>query len=104
MKQAGGAHILFGKDYAQTLAQTSAVPEVMKTQYGLSCIRRSHAEGYHYFIAALTDRDTEAWIPLAVEARSAIFYNPMDGTSGKARLRQRVEERKYLCRCGRVNR
>lgn len=89
MKQAGGAHILFGKDYAQTLAQTSAVPEMMKTQYGLSCIRRSHAEGYHYFIAALTDRDTEAWIPLAVEARSAIFYNPMDGTSGKARLRQK---------------
>ncbi|HIZ91478.1 MAG TPA: glycosyl hydrolase family 2 [Candidatus Bacteroides merdavium] len=89
MQQSGNARILFGTDYAQTLAQTSAIPEEMKTRYGLSCIRRNHADGYHYFIAALTERDTEAWIPLAVKARSAVFYNPMDGTSGKARLRQK---------------
>lgn len=89
LQQSGDAHILFGTDYAQTLSQTSAAPEEMKTRYGLSCIRRSHAEGYHYFIAALTDQDTEAWIPLAVEARSAVIYNPMDGISGKARIRQK---------------
>ena len=60
----------------------------MKTTFGLSSIRRSHPEGHHYFISALKTEDTENWIPLAVQARSAMLYNPMNGTSGKARLRQ----------------
>ena len=81
--------VIFGTDYAGTLAQTMAVPEAMKTGFGLSCIRRAHAEGAHYFISALTAEDTEAWIPLAVSARSAMLYNPMDGTSGKARIRRK---------------
>lgn len=81
--------VLSGTDYAHTLAQTAAVPEAMKTTFDLSCIRRTHADGHHYFISALTDKDTEAWIPLAVSARSAMLYNPMDGTSGKARLRRK---------------
>ncbi len=85
----GAGRVIFGTDYAGTLAQTMAVPEVMKTGFGLSCIRRTHAEGVHYFISALTAKDTEAWISLAVSARSAMLYNPMDGTSGKARLRQK---------------
>ena len=81
--------VVFGTDYVSTLASAAAVPEVMKTDFDLSCIRRVNTEGYHYFISALTDKDTEAWIPLAVPARSAMLYNPLDGTSGKARLRQR---------------
>lgn len=80
--------VLFGTDYTSTLAKTTAVPEAMKTDFDLSCIRRANSEGYHYFISALTDKDTEAWIPLAIPARSAMLYNPMNGTSGKARLRQ----------------
>ena len=84
----GKGHILFGTDYARTLAATDAVPEEMKTTFGLSSIRRSHPEGHHYFISALKTEDTENWIPLAVQARSAMLYNPMNGTSGKARLRQ----------------
>ena len=88
LQKSGEGHILFGTDYAKTLAQTSAKPEVMKTNFDLSCIRRTNADGYHYFISALTDKDTEAWIPLSVKARSVMFYNPMDGTSGKARIRQ----------------
>lgn len=95
-----GGKVLFGTDYARTLAGTSAVPEVMKTTYGLSCIRRRNAAGHHYFISALTERDTEAWIPLAVSARSAMLYNPMDGTSGKASLRQRNGKTEVLLQLG----
>ena len=84
----GKGNILFGTDYTRTLAATAAVPEEMKTTFGLSGIRRSHPEGHHYFISALKTEDTENWIPLAVQARSAMLYNPMNGTSGKARLRQ----------------
>lgn len=80
--------ILFGTDYAQTLARTGVCPETMKTVHGLSCIRRSNADGHHYFISALTSRDTQGWVPLAVPAASAVFYNPMNGERGKARVRQ----------------
>ncbi len=89
IKKLEGRQVLWGTDYVKTLSRTSAVSEAMKAAYGLSCIRRANADGHHYFIAALTDWDTEAWIPLAVQARSAMLYNPMDGTSGKARLRRR---------------
>lgn len=79
--------VIFGTDYVETLARTVAIPEPMKTQLDLSCIRRKNSDGYHYFISALTDKNTENWVPLAVPARSVVFYNPMNGTSGKARLR-----------------
>ena len=46
--------ILFGNDYARTLAETGAKPEAMKTVHGLSCIRRSNAGGYHYFCLLYT--------------------------------------------------
>lgn len=81
--------VIFGTDYVRTLAKTAAVPEAMKTSFGLSCIRRANPDGHHYFISALTGKDVEGWVPLAVSARSAMFYNPMDGTSGKARLRRK---------------
>lgn len=85
--QEGKGRVIFGTDYARTLASTEAVPEDMKTAFGLSSIRRSHPEGHHYFISALKSEDTEGWIPLAVQARSAMLYNPLNGASGKARLR-----------------
>ncbi|MEY8721001.1 glycosyl hydrolase [Bacteroides stercorirosoris] len=84
----GKGNVIFGTDYVRTLAATAAVPEEMKTTFELSIIRRSHPEGHHYFISALKAEDTEGWVPLAVQARSAMLYNPMNGTSGKARLRQ----------------
>lgn len=84
----GKGNVTYGTDYAITLSATAATPEEMKTKFGLSTIRRSHSEGHHYFISALKADDTQAWIPLGVQARSAVIYNPMDGTSGKARLKQ----------------
>ncbi len=76
-------NILFGTDCDKTLAQTGVVAETFKKDFGLSYIRRTNDEGYHYFISALTSRDTDGWIPLAINAKSAILYNPMNGTDGK---------------------
>ena len=83
---------LYGTDFATTLAKTGVRPEKMKTEWGLSCIRRSNDEGHHYFISALNDHDIQGWIPLAVAAESAVIYNPMNGTRGKAQLRQEEGE------------
>jgi hypothetical protein len=71
----------------KTSLQTTVRPEKMKAQYGISYIRRVHKEGYHYFISALKGTDTDAWIPLSVQAKSVMIYNPMNGESGKALTR-----------------
>lgn len=84
-----GIHVFRENDESRLLAHTTAQPEALKSLHGLQCIRRADADGFIYFISALQERDTEAWIPLAVQARSAMLYNPMNGTKGKACLRQR---------------
>ncbi|MDR0574572.1 MAG: glycosyl hydrolase family 2 [Tannerella sp.] len=81
--------IITGKDYAATLAQCKAVPEEMKTKHGLQYIRRSDNDGYHYFIAALHNKNTEDWITLSTPATSAAIYDPVTGTSGMAQTRQK---------------
>lgn len=87
IKSQNKERILFGHDYAETLRQTGVRPEIMKRDWGLSCIRRCNEDGYHYFISALKSEDTEGWIPLGVKAKSALFFDPMTGEQGKAALR-----------------
>ncbi len=80
--------VITGSDYKKALAETGVVSEDMKTVYGLKCIRRSNESGYHYFISCLQSKDVEAWINLGVNATSAVIYNPLNGESGKAKIRQ----------------
>ena len=80
--------VITGSDYLKTLAATGVVNEDMKTINGLNCIRRSNESGYHYFIASLQPKDVEGWINLGVKAVSAVIYNPLNGESGKAKIRQ----------------
>ena len=53
----------------------------MKKDYGLSAIRRSNEDGHHYFISALTDRDTDGWHPLDVNATLDIIFHPLAGAN-----------------------
>lgn len=80
--------VITGSDYLKTLGATGVASEDMKTVFGLQCIRRANESGYHYFIASLQPKDVEAWINLGVNATSAVIYNPLNGESGKAKLRQ----------------
>ena len=88
---AQGAQIVYGRDAAalgQLLTPGSdaaqggspaLTPEAMRTDMGLSVIRRSNATGHHYFIANLTPNDAEGFVPLAVNFKSAVFFDPMTG-------------------------
>ncbi len=80
--------VISGSEYFKTLAATGVVNEEMKTVYGLQCIRRFNESGYHYFIASLQAKDINNWISLGVKATSAVIYNPLNGESGKAQIRQ----------------
>lgn len=58
--------------------------EEMRTQFGLSCIRRKNAEGWHYFIANLTPHDVDSFVPLGTPFVAVLLYNPMTGTVQRA--------------------
>ena len=76
-----------GEGAERSLQAAGIRAEGMRSVFGLHSIRRKNACGRHYFISALKGGDTEAWIPLAVDARSAMLFDPMTGDKGKARLR-----------------
>ncbi len=79
--------IITGSDYSQTLAKTGISPEGIKTQGDLRYIRRKDKDGYIYFVSALKADDTDQWVPMATTAKSAVLFNPLDGTYGKAGLK-----------------
>lgn len=89
LKAMQGGSVIFGTDYTETLRTTKVEPESMVADYGLKAIRRRNSDGFHYFVSALKADSTTGWMPLAVKARSAMLFNPMNGESGKALLRQR---------------
>ena len=70
---------LLARDYAEALSLAGGRIETMRTEQHLSCIRRSNPDGHHYFISNLTPDDVDAYVTLGVPARSAVFYNPMNG-------------------------
>ena len=80
--------IITGNNYQSALEKSGVVPEEMKTRYGLQCIRRSHADGHHYFISSLQEKGVNDWITLAVPAESVMLFNPMTGEKGKAQTRK----------------
>lgn len=84
----GKGQIITGSDYTKTLDACNIQKEEMKTLNGLQYIRRNNSDGYHYFISALKAEDTEGWITLGVDAESVMFFNPMDGSSGLAKVRK----------------
>ncbi len=73
--QKQGVSIIYGND-EQKLRQV-AVPEMMKTQYGLKMIRRKSDAGYDYFIANLTPGDVDGYTTLAVPFKDAQWYEPL---------------------------
>jgi hypothetical protein len=75
--KASGAKVLYGID-ADKLAAI-AQPEAIKTTLGLKAIRRSNANGHHYFMANLTPNDIHQKVKLAVPVKAAVWFNPLNG-------------------------
>ena len=80
--------IITGSDYKTTLEAVGIQQEEMITKFDLHAIRRTNAEGYHYFISALKADDTNDWVTLSVAAKSVLIFDPMTGAIGKARTRE----------------
>ncbi|PCH67456.1 MAG: glycosyl hydrolase family 2 [Bacteroidales bacterium] len=80
--------IITGTNYKNTLAATGVLAEEFKTKANLQYIRRKNKTGHHYFISALKSEDTDTWITLPTQAKSVVFFNPVNGQKGKAHIKQ----------------
>jgi len=69
------------------LKASGTVRETM-ANLGLQCIRRRLDDGYVYFIANLTGKPVDDWVPLGRPARGALRMNPLQGDTGAANIRQ----------------
>ena len=87
----GKGQIIYGTDYSRILQVEGARQEDLVARHGVQLIRREHADGHHYFISMLQNRYLDDWVNLSVDAESAIIYDPLTGTSGKARIRKQNE-------------
>ena len=63
-------HCQYAASYEEALLISGGHAEPMRTEQGLSCIRRTNPDGHHYFISNLTPNDD--W-------QDALFFNPMNG-------------------------
>jgi len=83
-----GGQILTGSHMESMLSTAGIYPEPMVTR-GAEYIRRTHAEGYHYFISNLSDQCLDDWIPMAIPFQSAVIMDPLSSDkSGLAATRQ----------------
>lgn len=93
----GKGSIITTPHYADGLQFTVAQPEPMRIELGLSCIRRKNPMGYHYFVSNLQPKDVDAYVALGVQAKTVVFYNPMNGqisqakTDAKGRVRLQLK-------------
>lgn len=83
----GKGRIITGTDYSALLNACEIKSEAFKTDFGGEFIRRQHDSGHLYFLAMLQDKTIDEWIPLAVQAKSAVFFDPLTGEKGEAALR-----------------
>lgn len=87
LNKLGKGQVITGSDYDAVLAKCNVKKESLKGDMGIDFIRRKNSEGHHYFFAMLKNQPVDGWVPLAVEAKSAMLFDPMTGNSGKAALR-----------------
>lgn len=87
----GRGRIVTAKDYATAMRLSHTAlnfqPETMKSEAGLSSIRRSNPTGHHYFISSLQNKGVDGWVKLAVKAEAAVIFDPMTGDKGTAQVR-----------------
>jgi len=83
----GKGRIITGKNNIETLRKAGVRSEDMITGHGLHIIRRKHNDGHHYFVSCLKDKAVNSWVKLAVDARSVLFFNPMNGAISSAKVR-----------------
>ncbi|GAB6011508.1 alpha-L-rhamnosidase [Viscerimonas tarda] len=84
----GTGNVITGKKYADILSKCTVNKERFSTDFGGQYIRRKNESGYHYFFAMLQNKTVDGWVALGVDAGSAMFFDPLTGKTGLAKIRK----------------
>jgi hypothetical protein len=82
----GSGRFLIGDDL-EALLSTARIRREALAEEGLQFVRRRHDDGTTYFITNWNERGVDAWVPLAVDAESAVVFDPVSGQRGVADFR-----------------
>jgi hypothetical protein len=83
----GKGLLLVGADLEAMLRQARVSREPVVDD-GVRFVRRTHPEGYHYFLVNRGERAVDGWVTLGTPAKSAVFLDPMvENRAGLAALR-----------------
>jgi hypothetical protein len=83
----GDGRVLLGNDIHAMLGLAGVERERMTDLKGVQFVRRTHAEGHHYFIRNAGESALDGWVELAVPAMSVALLDPMTEQAGVARTR-----------------
>ena len=76
------------------LLEAVTLPRESVTDIGVRTVRRTHADGHHYFFTHLGEAPLDGWVTLGRNARSAVLLDPMfEDHFGVAAMRQNAEGR-----------
>ena len=78
--------VLISNILEKALEQAAVLPEEME-KHQLAFVKRSHKEGYCYFILNHGDQPVRDFIALNPITESAILFDPMNGSKGKALMK-----------------
>ncbi len=87
--QIGKGYFLLSNDINSALKYAGIKNEKLVSK-GLNYIRRKHEKGYFYFLTNLSDKKIDSWIPLCVEFKSAVIFDPLyDNKIANAAIRKK---------------
>ncbi len=75
-------------DDVGTLLKTLNVTREAIADQNIKFIRRTHAEGHHYFLTSLGNYPVDGWVTLGTKAQSVVIMDPMTEETGVATTRQ----------------
>lgn len=84
----GKGSIITGNNYDEILSLAGIEGEKFSNEFKGQYIRRKNETGHHYFLTLLTNNPIKTWVPIAVDSKSAMFFDPITEKSGKAALRK----------------
>jgi len=84
----GKGKVITGNNYKDILSKCNVNEEPFVSKLGGQLIRRSNESGHHYFMAMLRNNPVNDWVTLGVNAKSAMFFDPMTGKKGLASVRE----------------
>jgi hypothetical protein len=84
----GNGAFLVGKNL-ETMLWESGVSREPSVDMGIRFVRRTHPQGWHYFLVNRSEHAVDDWVTLGVPAQSAVILDPLfESRIGVAALRQ----------------